>query len=340
LIRPHAAKEWSGGRKRSLIEFNSDGQVVIGIDMGGTHMFGGVADLSGSLLDEIELSRLGYAGEDAYARLVELIQRLLSSPKIAGREVRGIAVGVPGVTYHKQGIVAWSPSLDWRDYPLKEKLTGRFQLPITVDNDVNLAALGELWFGAGLNARNMVLITIGSGVGAGLVIDGALYRGSSEASGEIGYLLPGREYLGRRYDTFGALEQMVSGTAIATRGRKALEGLKPQAELDRLTMEDVFAAARRGETWAQTIIDDAVDYLAIAIASLNSYLDPNVIILGGEVVHCFDGLVEAILRRIEGTIPFQFHLATSKLDHRAAVMGAITTVLHNTSDFYIVHKLT
>jgi glucokinase len=339
LVRPHNQKQWSGGRRRSLVEFNSDEQVVIGVDMGGPHLYGGIADLGGNILDEEQLDLLGTAGESSYQRLVVLIEKLLSSPKIGSRKVRGIAVGVPGVTLHKQGVIVWAPSLDWRDYPLKEKLTNQFQLPITVDNDVNLAALGELWFGAGQNCQNMVLIVIGRGIGAGVVINGALYRGSSEASGEIGYLLPGREFLGRKNQSFGALEDLASGTGIVQRARLALAGKVNPEILETLQAEDVFKAARRGESWAKTIVEDAVDYLAIAVASLNSYLDPNVIILGGQLTPYFDSLSESILRRIEDKIPFQIHLANSKLDRRAAIMGAITTVLHNTSDFYIVHKL-
>ncbi|HVN53834.1 MAG TPA: ROK family transcriptional regulator [Anaerolineaceae bacterium] len=339
LVRPHNYKQWSGGRRRSLIEFNCEDQVVIGIDMGGNRMFGGVADLGGKLLDETELSRLGTSGETSYERLGELIQKLLDSPRIAGRKVRGIAVGVPGVTLHKEGMIVWAPSLEWRNYPLKKKLLDQFHYPITVDNDVNLAALGELWFGAGQNARNIVLITIGAGIGAGIIIDGALYRGASEASGEIGYLLPGREFLGKRYDSFGALEDLVSGTGIVQRARETLVPRKSLEELANLEVEDVFTAARNGETWAKSIIDSAVDYLAIAVASLNCYFDPDVIILGGEVARYFESPVQAILQKIEGTIPYQVHLATSTLDRRAAVMGAITTILHNTSDFYVVHKL-
>jgi glucokinase len=339
LVRPHNAKQWSGGRRRSLVEFNSEGQVVIGVDMGGTKLFGGIADLGGNILAEEELDRLGMKGEAIYQCLVELIERLLSSPKLAGRNVRGIAVGVPGVTLHREGIIVWAPSMEWRNYPLKKKLTDHFHYPITVDNDVNLAALGELWFGAGQNSRNMVLITIGAGIGAGVVIDGALYRGSDEASGEIGYLLPGREFLGRRYDNFGALEELASGTGIAQIAREALRGKRDPLALEKLEAEDVFDAARHGESWAVTIVDDVVDYLAIAFASLNSYLNPDLIILGGGVARSSDLLVEPILRRLEGTIPTPLHMAVSTLDRRAAVMGAITTVLHNTSDFYVVHKL-
>ncbi len=339
LVRPQGTKEWTGGRRRALIEFNPDGQVVIGVDMGSVTMAGGIADLSGSILDEISASRMGTTGEATLDCLVALIQQLLASPKMAGRRLRGIAVGVPGVTLHKEGVVVWAPSMEWRNFPLKARLGEKFPYPITVDNDVNLSALGELWFGVGQNTRNLVLITIGTGIGAGIVIDGALYRGSHETSGEIGYLLPGREFLGRRYDSYGAFEGIASGTGIAQRAREALRGQRSAAELAVLQSEDVFEAARRREPWATEIIADVVDYLSIAIASISTYFDPDVIILGGGVSHSSDLLVGPILSRIEGAIPTPPRLAVSTLDRRAAVMGAITTVLHNTSDFFVVHKL-
>ncbi len=339
LVREQGQKEWSGGRRRSLVEFNSEGQVVIGIDMGGTKMFGAIADLGGKVLEEVEISRHRTYGEETYRRLVEQIEKLLSSPILKKRKLRGIGVGVPGVTLHKEGIVVWAPSLQWRNYPLKSLLSERYHLPITVDNDVNLAAVGELWFGAGQNTNNLVLITIGTGIGAGIVIDGALYRGSNESSGEIGYLMPGQEFLGRCYDNFGALETVASGTGIAHRAQEALKGKRSPEELENLTAEDVFEAARRGEDWARSIIASTVDYLAIAISSIAAYFDPEVIILGGGVARSSDLLLEPILRRIEGTIPSVPRLVASSLDRRAAVMGAITNVLHSTGEFFVVRKL-
>jgi glucokinase-like ROK family protein len=339
FVRPQGATEWSGGRRRPLLEFNAEGHVVIGIDLGGTKIFGAIADLGGNILDEVNVSRHGVSGEESYRRLVELIDTLLASPKLQDRRIRGIGVGVPGVTMHSTGVVAWAPSLNWREYPLKAKLAEQFSLPIIVDNDVNLAAWGELWFGAGQNTQNMVLLTVGAGIGAGIVIDGALYRGSHEASGEVGYLLPNREYLGRRYDGFGALESLASGTGIVERARQALKGRREPAELESLVAEDVFDAIRRGEGWARPIIDETVDYLAIAIASIGAYFDPELIVLGGSVARSADLLIEPILRRIEGATPVPPRLVASTLGHRATVVGAIINVLHNTANFYVVRKL-
>ena len=339
FIRPHGTTEWSGGRRRPLLEFNSDGFVVLGVDMGGTKMYGALSDLGGHILDEVNVSRHGTSGEDSFNYLTNLIDKLLSSPKIEGRNVRGIGVGAPGVTLHKQGIVTWAYTLHWDKFPLKAKLAELYDLPITVDNDVNLAALGELWFGAGQNVQNMVLLAIGTGIGAGVIIDGALYRGAQEASGEIGNMIPGREFLGKNYQDFGALESVASGTGIAARARDLLRSQRSQTELDELMAEDVFEAGRKGEAWAWTVINETVDYLAVVIANLVSFFDPELVVLGGGVFRSADLLIKPILNRMNGTIPNPPRLVVSDLGLQATVMGAITNVLHNTSNFYVVHKL-
>jgi glucokinase-like ROK family protein len=339
LVCPQGDSEWSGGRRRALLKFNAEGHVVLGVDMGGTKIYGALSNLGGSVIDELNIDRHGTQGNESYEALTTLIDQLLASPKLEGKLVRGIGVGAPGITLHKEGIVKWAFSLNWKDFPLKAKLTERYHLPITVDNDVNLAALGELWFGAGQNCQNMILIAIGTGIGAGIIIDGALYRGSSEASGEIGNMLPGTEFLGKNYLDFGALETVASGTGIAERARKVLKSRRSEAELENLLSEDVFDAARQGQKWAWNLINETVDYLAVSIANLAVCFDPDLIVLGGGVARSADLLVGPILQRMEGTIPTLPRLVVSSLGLRAGVMGAITNVLHNTANFYIVHKL-
>jgi glucokinase len=339
FVRHQGSTEWSGGRRRPLLEFNADGYLVLGVDMGGTKMYGALSDLGGNILDEVNVSRHGTSGEDSFNYLITLIDKLLASPKVEGRKVRGIGVGAPGVTLHKEGIVTWAYTLHWDMFPLKARLAERYDLPITVDNDVNLAALGELWFGAGQNVQDMILVAIGTGIGSGVIIDGALYRGSKEASGEIGNMIPGREFLGKNYQDFGALESVASGTGIADRARDLLKSQRSEQELADLMAEDVFEAARKDEPWAWTVINETVDYLAIAIANLVAAFDPEMVVLGGGVSRSADLLIEPILARIRGVIPNPPRLVVSDLGLQATVMGAITNVLHNTSNFYVVHKL-
>jgi glucokinase len=339
FVRLHGSNEWSGGRRRPLLEFNADGYVILGVDMGGTKIYGAVSDLGGNILDEINIGQHGTTGEDSFNRLTTLIDSLLASPKLQGRRVRGIGVGAPGITIHKEGIVTWAYTLHWDHFPLKTRLTERYDLPITVDNDVNMAAMGELWFGAGQDVQNMILIAIGTGIGAGVVIDGALYRGSNEAAGEVGNMLTGREFLGKNYENFGALECVASGTGIAERARNLLKSQRDPAELEALTAEDVFESARQRQDWAWKIINETVDHLAVAIANLVASFDPELIVLGGGVSRSADLLIEPILKRINGTIPNPPKLLVSNLGLRATVMGAVTNVLHNTSNYYVVHKL-
>jgi glucokinase len=331
FVRLQGDTEWSGGRRRPLLEFNADGFVVLGADLGGTRLYGALSNLGGTILDEIYLDRTDTNGEESFDHLTMLVDRLLASPRLEGRRVRGLGVGVPGVTLHREGIVKWAYNFSWRDFPLKDRLEERYKIPITVDNDVNLAALGELWFGEGQNAQNMVAIIVDVGTGAGIIIDRGLYRGAREASGEIGNMVPGRDFLGRDFRFFGALESVASGTGIAARAKDAGRGV--------LRAEQVLEEARLGQDWAVEITADMVDYLAIAITNIQATIDPEIIILSGGVVGYTDLLIDPILKRINGTIPTQPRLVSSTLGRRAIVMGAIINVLHNTANFYVVHKL-
>ena len=165
FVRPHGETEWSGGRRRALLEFNSHGNVVLGVDMGGTKLYGALSEISGRIIAESEVDRNGAEGEQIYKLLTALIDELLACPELRGRRVRGIGVGAPGITRHREGIVKWAYALNWKDFPLKERLHKKYRLPITVDNDVNLAALGELWFGAGQNATLLCCMWCDSGGG-------------------------------------------------------------------------------------------------------------------------------------------------------------------------------
>ncbi len=346
LVHPHGKTESTGGRPRPLLGFNGQAYAVIGVDLGGTKLYGAVADLNGAIQHEVYIPHDGphdgphdETGADDYLeRLCGLIQRLLDVPRPPGQRIRGIGVGVPSITLTPEGIVKWAPSLGWRDLPLKKLLTDRFAMPVLVENDVNLAALGEWSFGAGRGTQNMVCIAVGTGIGAGVIIGGALYTGHNQAAGEIGYLPPSIDYLGYSYDQFGALETLASGPGIAGRARQLLrkDGLSVPTEL---SAEDVFNAARRGEAWACQAVGDTVDYLSLAIAGISALLDPEVVVLGGGVARSADLLVEPILERLRGVVPFVPRVVASSLGRRAATMGAIMRVLHATTGYVVARRL-
>lgn len=338
LVRPLGVTEWSGGRRRSLLEFNGRNQVMIGVDMSGVDLYGAAADLAGNVLVEISEGRGGDQGEKVYTRLVSLLERLLKKTAQAGQNVRGIGIGVPGLTDYQRGSILLAPALDWKNFPLRERLVEHFRLPVIVDNDVNLSALGEMWFGTGQNIDTLVMISIGTGVGAGAVLDGAIYRGAHQAAGEIGYLPTAADQLGRIQNGWGVLERKASLPSMVERAQQVLEanGKKPPVGLSAADVLDAFAA---GKPWAVEAMSEPLDCLAMAVSSTVLCFDPDLVVLGGELSLHLDCLVQPLEERVGGLLPMKLNLAVSRLGRRAAVMGAIVNVLHRTSDFYILRSM-
>jgi len=339
LVIPTGKKEKSGGRKRPLLSFNAGAHLVIGVDMGPEFLYGAVADLSGRILTE-HTEHHGLAGVAVYKYLVDLIEFLLKAVQPAEKQVRGICVSAPGITFYDEGEVMWAPSLEWRYFPLKTKLENHFNLPVTLENDVNLAAQGEMWFGAGQDSRNLVLIIIGQGIGAGIIIDGAVYRGSHLTAGEIGFLLPERSALANGWEGVGAAESAAAIPGILARADLALESTGSGVEVEDLTLEAVFAAEASGAEWAKAVLEDTFDSLAQITAAVSVCYDPDVIVISGEILPFADRIIPPILQRLSGRIPVLPEMVPSRLGNTGAILGAVINVLHNTYDFYVVQKLT
>ena len=185
------------------------------------------------------------------------------------------------------GLVIGAAAIKWVSFPLKERLVTKYGLPVFVDNDLKQSALGEAWFGAGVSSSNVALVAIGTGMAASVVANDVLQRGAHLRHGEVGWMVPGREFLGRRYtEGFGALEVEASGTGIARRARDLLARTWSKEQLASLTSEEVFDAARAGEEWATQVVAETVEYLARLIANIMAFYDPDIIILsGGIAVH-------------------------------------------------------
>jgi glucokinase-like ROK family protein len=339
LVVPFGVSHSTGGRPPSLLNFNGNGYSIVGIDLGGTKIYGAIADLSGKIQYEKYMEHTTKDPMGIYEQLCQLIQELLDAPRPELQKVRGIGIGVPGVTIIPEGIVQWAPNLGWRDFPLKKLLRERFNVPCFIENDVNLAALGEWGYGAGQGKQNIVCLMLGTGIGAGIIIEGSLYRGHNQASGEVGYLLPGVNYLGKRYDHLGALEQLAAGPGIANRGIKVMTDLSLSVPGGVITAETIFNYARKDCEWAKKVVDETVDYLSLGIASISALLDPEMIILGGGLAQSADLLIEPIYKRIDGVVPYIPQLIASNLEYRSGVMGAIMMVLNLTSKSYVVKRI-
>jgi glucokinase-like ROK family protein len=339
LVRQTGKSEFSGGRKRPLLEINASENLAIGVDLGGTKAYGAVCDLSGEILRELSVDNHGTKGDGSYKIVRELIETLIGTDFDVNRVVRGIGIGVPGVTEPRRGVVQWAPSLEWRDFPLAERIERDFGLSVIVDNDVNSAVLGEMWFGHGKNVSNLVLVTLGTGIGAGLVLDGALYRGPHLFAGEIGYIPWSRGCLDREYSGFGPLEQVAAGTGIAEIARSALRGSLDQESLDKLTAQDVFEACGRNEEWASRIVEEASDYLAMALLSVCSVADPEVIVIGGGISRSAGLFIDRVRSRMKGRIPYMPEIEISNLRERGTVLGAMINLFYLNTDYCVVRSL-
>lgn len=339
LVRPNGKTERSGGRARAMLEFNGSAYLCIGLDLGGTKLYGGVADLNGKIVYEARISHNQTQADESFEVLCEFIDKLIEVANGTGLPLLGIGLGVPGATDLTTGKVTIAPSLGWFDFPLKTRMEARYNLPILIENDVNLAALGEFW-AQPRDVENLVLITIGTGIGAGVIVNRVLYRGSHNMAGEIGYTLPDRSSLGQTFSGFGALEQLASGNGIAMRARKFLNGDGIKQGLENITAEEVFAAARKGEIWANEILSETVDYLAQAIAFIHQLLDPDVIILGGGVSREADLLIQPILNRLRGSIPSLPRIEASRIGDQAAITGSIMQLMRITGNMLQLQKYT
>ena len=340
LVREHSAGRSRGGRRPTLLEFNFRANLIVGIYIG-RNMVGGLADLNGTILQRATCPAVpGEAGVEA---LIELIRELSAEATRLGVSLRGIGVGVPSIVEFPKGVVVLSPMLDWRDLPLRQLLQEKLGLPVVVQNEINLLTLGESWRGAGRNIRNMVCISLGAGIGAGLVIDGQIFSGHHFAAGEIGYAVPSERFLGRKYETYGCLESVSGSHGIVRRaacrlaeGELSLLNHRP-ASNGALTVDDVFEAARAGDAVARAVLAETFDFWSIALANLACIIDPARIVISGELAEYSDLFLDHICDRLDGLVPAMPEVVVSELGMDAAVLGAVALVLRETSDAVFVY---
>jgi glucokinase len=331
------------GRRPVLLAFNPRASLIIGVYVHGD-MIGAISDLNGDILERRTIPSL--PGEAGVERLIDLIRELHQVASSYGPPVRGVGVGAPSVVTYHDGIVMWAPSLGWRNLPLKARLELAIRLPVFVENEVNLIALGESWRGAGRDVNSLVCLSLGPGIGAGIVLNGTLYRGTHSAAGEVGYLLPGPTYLGQCYGGYGCLEGLAGCTGIARRALDLLERDRSSilAEWTRgpgteLTAEMVLMAARQNDGLAVQIVEETADYLSLAVASAVCVLDPDRIVISGDLVGFADLFVDRIRSRLQGALPVMPDLVVSQLATDAAVLGALAMALFETDGGLSVRQM-
>ena len=325
LVRPvgQAGSE-SGGRQAILYELDSTAGYVVGVDIGRSWVRAALADLAGTVISKAKEENLANDAESLVSMATGLAHRIVADAGLEWSRVVHTVIGTPGVLDAPSGRVLFASNLPgWGRSGLVEMLREAFGSSLTVDNDANLAALGEQTFGCGKQARTFVFLTVGTGIGMGIILDGSLYRGAHGASGEIGFLpLSTQDIHGLSEDASqrGMLEDVASADGIL-RSAQHLEMPAP------LSARRIFDAARDGDAKALAIVEREGQYLALAIAAVAAILDPEMVILGGGIGHNLDLLRAPIERRLAEITPLRTRLVASELGDEAVLLGTIATAL-------------
>ncbi|GIP39287.1 transcriptional regulator [Paenibacillus sp. J31TS4] len=312
-----------GGRKPILLEYNVQAYAVVGAVFEGSELEMAVADMKGELLAQ-EHTRLTQPvdGESALRALETTLARLLAASGVDRGRVTGIGVGLPGITQRRSGTVSYAPSTGWMDLPVGKEIEERLGLPVVLDNDVNMMTLGEFFGGAGAGVSSLVYMYVGTGIGAGIIIDKQLYRGSKEAAGEIGYMRIG-EAPGRRKEEFGVFEKNFSVPGIQHKAK--LLGLTVDPGIS--VLEQLLALEAGGSGKAGALLDEVYRSWASGIANTVSVLDPEMLILSGEMVHLDENGLSRIRELLSEWVPVLPEIRQAALRERAGMLGAVHSVL-------------
>lgn len=306
-----------GGRKPIELVFNPSAGYIVGVDIGASQSICVISDLSGKIFAKEIVQRLNLK-EDKYLKNIinsvkDMIVRLGINDKLIG-----IGVGIPGTTDIENGIVRIAPKLNWVDYPIRDVLQKEFNLDVCIDNDVNMAVFGEKWLGVGKEYNNFVFISIGDGIGSGIVIDNKIYRGNNYTGGEIGYLVLSRDALAtEKYtpDAYGYFESVASGSAIEKKMH--------------ISCKEVFEKAAHNDRECIEAVNEMTEYLGMGIANIVSILSPQAVILGGGVSKAGLGLLLSIRKEVARLTPVKSDIVLSELEDNAGVMGCVASVLAN-----------
>ena len=313
------------GRPPVLLALDRSAGAALGIDVGHSHLRVAVADLSQTILAQAERALdVDQSARDGFATATELVEEVLATAGVPRDRVINVGMGVPGPIRHQTGSVGSSSILPgWVDVRVGEEMERRLGLPVVVENDANLGALGEALFGAGRGAQEIVYIKVSTGIGAGLIVGGRIHHGAGGTAGELGHLLVDEDGHVCRCGNRGCLE-----TVAATPG--LLEQLSRTHGTD-LAIEDVIGLARGGDPGCRRVIADAGQHIGRAVAMLCNLLNPARIIVGGDLSAAGDLLLDPLrgaLRRY--AIPSaaeDAEVTTGLLGEQAEVRGAIALAI-------------
>lgn len=307
----------------------------IGVDIGGTTCKLGIFETNGSLIEKWEIpTNVEEKGSHILDDLSNAIKEKLLSKNIMWSDIEGVGLGIPGPVT-QDGIVHKCVNLGWGVVHIQEEMQNKLNLPVKAGNDANLAALGEMWQGSGKGYKNLIMVTLGTGVGAGIIYDGKIISGTQGAAGEIGHIkVKNNETISCGCGKKGCLEQYASATGIVNRAYSQLkinDQVTSLRELKEITAKDIFDAAKKGDKVACNLIEELGELLGTTLANVSCVLNPEIILLGGGLSKAGDILVGITQKHFlkkafhicENT---KFSLAT--LGNDAGIYGGVCYILN------------
>ncbi|MFE3519942.1 ROK family protein [Streptomyces sp. NPDC059166] len=320
----------AGGRRARSVSLSGDAGIVIGVDFGHTHLRVAVGNLAHQVLaEESEPLDVDASSAQGFGRAEQLVNRLIETTGISPGKVIGVGLGVPGPIDVESGTLGSTSILPgWTGINPSQELAGRLGVPVYVDNDANLGALGELVWGSGRGVKDLAYIKVASGVGAGLVIDGHIYRGPGGTAGEIGHITLDESGPVCRCGNRGCLETF-------TAARYVLPLLRPSHGPD-LTMERMVQLAREGDPGCRRVIGDVGRHIGSGVANLCNLLNPSRVVLGGSLAEAGELVLgpirDSVSRYAIPSAARQLSVLPGALGGRAEVLGALALVLSEMGD--------
>ena len=304
----------------------------VAVDVGGTKITSALIDRKAQLSEKSKVFTEKSDADKSVKQVIAIIKKLIDTAGNKGGEIQAVGIAIPGAVFQKAGLV-WAPNIPgWDQLDLQKRLQDTIDLPIIIDSDRSACVLGEQWIGAARKLKNVVFLTVGTGIGAGIISGGRLIRGSDDISGAVGWFalnpMPRPEYR-----KMGCFEAEASGYAI---GRKALTSFNTgetsvmvemvNQDLRQLTAVTVIEAAKQKDPIAVKIITSAVKYLAMGVANIVSILNPRMIVLGGGLFQSGDYLLEPIRKEFkkwaQPLAADRVRIELTKLGEDAALYGA------------------
>jgi predicted NBD/HSP70 family sugar kinase len=306
-----------------------DAAFVLGLDLGSRFLRGAVADLAGRIRARQDVELRGADADGALDTIAALQASLVEAVALPLERIDGVVLGVPGVVERSTETLRLTtphiPGLEGRSFA--DEVRNRVGLPVTLDNDINLAAVGERWTGVARGVDDFAFLSVGTGTGVGLVLGGELHRGTHGAAGEIDWALSGS------VDDLDPSAEGVEAIAAGVSWPGVTEGASPPYDA-----RDIFTAARRGDPLAQTIVELVARRIAAHIAPLAAVADPELVVLGGGLGMNGDLLLEPVRAMLSEWLPYPPRVEISTLGESAVLMGAVATGLQSALDNVFVNR--